>query len=94
MATIHNNGWDFVKEGETYQYKEGGLIGMVKILENKSTDEEYRFLIKFLKSTFDVGEDPITISGTKRIDGHYSGMCNFYEHEEYWVREYKYIYEE
>jgi hypothetical protein len=20
MATIHNNGWDFVKEGETYQY--------------------------------------------------------------------------
>lgn len=94
MATIHNNGWDFVKEGETYQYKEGGLIGMVKILENKSTDEEYRFLIKFLKSTHDVGEDPITISGTKAIDGHYSGMINIYEHEAYWVREYKYIYEE
>ena len=44
MARSENNGWDFVKVDETYQYKEEigpglAMIAMVKILEDNSDDE-------------------------------------------------------
>jgi len=91
MARANNGGWDFVKVGETYQYKEDYLIAMITILEDNSTDEEYCFKIRFEKANIDMGTDvEIDISHIKNLDGVYSGMLQIYEKEEY-ICEYKWI---
>lgn len=92
MARSENNGWDFIKVGETYQYKEevspigGAVIGMVKILEDNSTDEQYDFLVQVVEGetalkTF--GEKPFQVWHAKNIGGIYSGMPQFYKTREY-----------
>jgi hypothetical protein len=51
MATADNGGWDFVKEGKTYQYKQGDLVGRIKVLEDNSTDTTYIFKVVVEKAT-------------------------------------------
>lgn len=81
MARASNGGWDFVKVGEIYQYKEDWIIAMIKILENNSDDECYSFKVQVQKSTEkDGGEFLITnVKGT----GYYSGMIQIYQGEQY-----------
>lgn len=92
MARANNGGWDFVKVGSTYQYKEDGWIAMVKIIEDNSTADEYRFKLWVEKATDEPPQDgEFEISHAKEVDGYYSGMLQIYEHEEYgcnyrWVR--------
>lgn len=43
MATADNGGWDFIKKGKTYQYKQGDLVGIIKILKIDSTEKNYIF---------------------------------------------------
>lgn len=37
MARANNGGWDFIKVGQQYQYKEDGIIAIVTVLEDNST---------------------------------------------------------
>lgn len=94
MARANNNGWDFLKVGKSYQYSEDGLIAMVSILEDNSTEEKYKFKIRFDKANLNLNntqEDKICdIENVKNDSGIYSGMVQFYEDEEYIV---KYIWE-
>lgn len=94
MATPHNGGWDFIEVGKQYQYKESGLIGVIEVLSDDSTDEEYSFEIKFVKAVRDFGGEPFRISSPKNLNVYYNGMVNIYEHEEYYIPSgYKYNYE-
>ena len=89
MARPENNGWDFVKVGEVYQYKEevgasigGAVIAMVKILEDNSDDNWYCFTVQITegKSALDIfGSKPFPVAHEKNIGGIYSGMPQFYE---------------
>jgi len=94
MSRGNNNGWDFVKVNETYQYKESGWICMVKVLEDNSTDKEYNFKLQVEKSSW--AENPwpkeFVVSHNKNFNGVYSEMNQIYKNEEYmvdykWVRE-------
>jgi hypothetical protein len=94
MARANNGGWDFVKVGKTYQYKEDSFIAIVKVLEDTSDDKNYRFKLQVEKATFEPPtEDGIfEISHDKDPGGYWSGMLQFYENEEYfcnykWKRE-------
>lgn len=89
MSRANNGGWDFVKVGGTYQYKEDGYIAMVKVLEDNSTENEYRFKLKVEKATQSIGDDEFEISHMKDLTGVYSGMLQLYEQEEYMCN-YKY----
>jgi len=91
MSRGTDNGWDFVKVGETYQYKESGWIAMVKVLEDNSTDEEYNFKLQVEKSSWAFPGPPksFTLSHNKNFNGVYSGMNQLYENEAYWVKEWK-----
>lgn len=86
MATANNNGWDFVKAGETYQYKEDWFIGDVKILEDNSDDEQYKFTVEVVETTdpdcFPIGRE-FEVSHAKDFNGYWSGMINFYKNPEY-----------
>lgn len=82
-----NGGWNFVKVGETYQYKEDWFIAMVKVLEDKSDDEYYRFVLEIQKAThepFFAQNGVIEISHVKDLDGVFSGMIQLYETEAYY----------
>ena len=84
MTRANNNGWDFIKVGETYQYKEDHFVGMVKILEDNSDKEYYKFKIQVLQANCkDIGPEPFEISFNKDIGGYYNGMLQFYETPEY-----------
>ena len=85
MTTANNKGWDFVKVGKTYQYKEDWFVATVEILEDNSTDDEYRFKLQTKTASCEPPtEDGIfEISHVKDLNGYYSGMMNLYEHEEY-----------
>ncbi len=90
MARPNENGWDFVKVGETYQYKEEIMpwlvfIGEVKILEDNSNEKEYSFKLKVLKSNMPPFQQDgfFDVSHVKDIPGIYSGMPQFYEGTEY-----------
>ena len=85
MARANNKGWDFVKVGETYQYKEDGWIAMVKILEDNSTEEEYAFVLQTEKATdLPPTEDgKFDISHAKEMQGMFSGMLQLYSTPEY-----------
>ncbi len=50
MAKAINKGWDFIKVEESYQYKEFGFTASVKILEDNSSDTDYRFKARIKKS--------------------------------------------
>ena len=74
MSRGTNNGWDFVKVGETYQYKESGWIAMVKVMEDNSTDEEYNFKLRVDKSSWAMPGPPgqFTLTHNKSFNGVYS----------------------
>jgi len=82
MARSGRRGWDFVKVGKKYQYKEEDFIAIVKVLEDNSDEEAYRFKLKVLAATYSF--DPIfDIMHSKNFDGLYNGMMQFYEVFEY-----------
>ena len=80
-------GWDFIKLGETYQYKEDSFVAMVKIIEDNSTDKYYSYKVRVEKSPIDPlkywDNGEFEVIHTKDLDGYYSGMSQFYEDEEY-----------
>jgi hypothetical protein len=92
----NGNGWDFIEEGKIYQYKEDYLLAMVKVLENRSDDEFFRFLIQAQKCNINMLK-PFEVSARKGYTGAYSGMIQFYPEgkEEYVLlpigTEYKFI---
>lgn len=95
MARANDTGgWDFIEVGKIYQYKEDWCIAMVQILEDNSTDEEYKFKLKTVKATHKL-PDTFEVYHSKTFTGAYSGMLQFYpeNQEEYYVKEYKHIYE-
>jgi len=84
-----NGGWDFVRVGQTYQYKEDWFIAMVKVLEDKSDDEYYRFVFEVQKATHEpvFAENGVfEISHVKKLDGVFSGMLQIYPQETYWCK--------
>ncbi len=93
MARANNGGWDFVKVGGTYQYKEDWFFAMVKVIEDNSTAEEYRFKLQVQKSTIEMtGDAEFEISHVKDLDGYYNGMTQLFLEEEYackykWIRD-------
>ena len=74
-------GWDFVKVGGIYQYKEDWFIGIVEVLEDNSTDEYYSFKLNVLQSTHELSI--FDVSYKKEEKGYYSGMSQFYDYPEY-----------
>lgn len=89
MSRANNNGWDFIKVGGEYQYKEDWLIASIKIIEDNSNEREYRFKAQAIEATDDMGDGIFTFSQAKDIDGYWSGMVQVYEQDEYMVKEYK-----
>lgn len=85
MARANNGGWNFVKVGQSYQYKEDWFIARVTILEDNSTTDEYRFKLQTEESnTEPPTEDGVfEIGHAKDVGGYYSGMLQLYEQEEY-----------
>jgi hypothetical protein len=83
MARANNGGWDFVKVGQQYQYKEDGIIALVTVLEDTSTDEAYNFKVRVDKATFPFPEETFDVMSDKKSTGYYSGMIQFYEQPEY-----------
>lgn len=90
MSRATNGGWDFVKVGGIYQYKEDGWVAMVKIIEDNSTNEEYRFKLQTQEATdeppTEEGEEEgvFNISHIKDMGGMlYSGMLQLYKEPEY-----------
>ncbi len=83
MARANNGGWDFVKEGEIYQYKEDSWIAMVTVMKNNSTDEHYAFDLRVEKASKDYGLREFDIMNVKGDSGYYSGMLQLYKTPEY-----------
>jgi hypothetical protein len=94
MARANDRGWDFIKVGGTYQYKEDGFIALVKILEDKSDEKYYRFKLQVERCNYEKPpqDGVFEISHVKDVGGYWSGMLQFYEQIEYscnykWIRE-------
>lgn len=88
MARANKGGWDFIKVGQVYQYKEHPLIAMVTIMEDNSTDTEYNFKVRIEKANLNAklaGLTQFIVSFNKDFDGYYNHMSQFYEVEEYMV---------
>ncbi len=90
MARATNGGWDFVKEGETYHYKEDWFLGEVTVLEDTSNDDYYEFKLRVEECNLDTpptdeGEDVgvFTISHIKNMSGVFSGMLQLYPEPAY-----------
>ena len=84
MTTAHKNGWNFVKVGETYQYKEDWFIATVEVLEDNSTEDEYKFKLQTISSNISPHDDGLfELTHVKNIEGYYSGMMNLYKQPEY-----------
>jgi len=83
MARANNGGWDFVKVGGTYQVKEDHAIYGIRVLEDKSTSNEYIFVVCPTYSNVKIKNEPFVISSPKNLTGMFSGMLQIYEHEEY-----------
>ena len=84
MSRANNGGWDFVKVGETYQYKEDWFIARVKVLEDNSTDDTYKFKLQVEEANETPPQNGVfDISHARKVDGYYSGMLQLYERDEY-----------
>ena len=92
MSRPNNGGWDFIKVGKTYQYKEeigpmSVFLSEVTILEDNSDEEYYSFKIRVENSNINPpGEEEIgvfNVGHMKNPGGYYSGMPQFYETPEY-----------
>lgn len=94
MARANNGGWDFVKVGESYQYKEDWFIAMVTVLEDKSTEDEYVFNLRVDKANHEPPQNgEFEISHAKEVPGIYGGMLQIYKFPEYMCN-YKYVREQ
>lgn len=84
MARANNSGWDFVKEGNIYQYKEEGCIAMVKIIREYSDNDKYQFDVVVLASdgNFPAGRQ-FSVMHTKNPGGYWNEMPQFYSDIEY-----------
>ena len=87
MARAADNkgrGWDFLKVGKVYQYKEGPLVAMVEVLEDNSDEDFYRFKIVAKKAAYNIAAT-FVVTHNKRFHGYWSDMPQFYPegHEEY-----------
>ena len=83
MASAHDHGWNFLKVGETYQYKEGKFVAMVLIVEDNSTDDLYQFVIEILEATFKPANLRFEISCIKAIDFGYPVMVHSFDKIEF-----------
>jgi hypothetical protein len=83
MARAYNGGWDFVKVGGQYQYKEDWMIAMVTVLEDNSTDKEYIFKLRVDNCNIEPSKEEFEITHIKEKAGYYSGMMQLFEHKEY-----------
>ena len=84
MARANKNGWDFIKVGGIYQYREDSFIGIVKVIKDNSDDDSYGFTLQVLMATHDwISDEPFGITCAKDLGGTYSGALQFYEIPEY-----------
>jgi hypothetical protein len=85
MARANDHGWDFVKVGGLYQYKEDGFLAWVTILEDNSNEKQYKFKLQVEKCNYPEPpqEGVFNISHVKDLNGVYSGMSQLYEQGEY-----------
>lgn len=82
MARPNNGGWDFVKVGETYQYKEDHFIAMVKVVSDESNENYYKFKVEVQKANEKWAPSEFEVMHMKE-SGMYSGMSQFFEQPEY-----------
>lgn len=86
MARGCNNGWDFVKAGEVYQYREGGLIAEILVLEDNSDEEQYSFNVRILRTSEEYFLDKeFEIMHSKDMNGVWNYMPQIFEEPEYIV---------
>lgn len=79
-----SGGWDFVKVNEIYQYKEDSYLAMVKVIEDNSDTDAYKFKLEVQQANYDWIPDRVfDISFSKSFEGCYSGQVQLYENEEY-----------
>lgn len=83
MTRANNGGWDFIRVGKIYQYKEDNFIAMVKILEDNSNEEFYEFRIRIFLSNYDIGKREFDVFHAKDPGGFWSDMLQFYEEPVY-----------
>ena len=76
-------GWDFVKDGGVYQYKEGGYVAIVKVWVDHSTDTQYEFHLMILAENHECGQKEIILIARKGITGTYNDAAQLYEEPEY-----------
>ena len=74
MERPYESGWDFIKAGEEYQYKEGGFIAMVTVLEVKSDDAYSIFIIRIEKATYKPAREIYEITASRSHHIGYPGM--------------------
>ena len=80
MARAVNKGWDFVKVGETYQYKEDWFIAMVTVLEDLSDDNNYHFKLQMEKAShtpFFAKDGIFELSHIKKSMEYLAGWLNY-----------------
>lgn len=85
MARANDGGWDFIKEGNIYQYKEEGCVAMVRVLKDRSDKDTYEFDLEVVASA-DQSFSPglkFNVSHTKNPGGFWNEMLQFYEGVEY-----------
>ena len=78
-----NEGWDFIKVGKVYQYKEDIFVAMVKVLEDNSAEDFYKFKLQVLASNLDMAGEEFDIEHQKDTGGYWNGMLQLYESPEY-----------
>lgn len=85
MSRGNDNGWDFVEVGKQYQYKEDGLIALVTVLSDNSTETNYSFEVQIDMANMEVYDPTFALIAKKSVKGYYSGMPQLYETSEYLV---------
>lgn len=85
MARANNGGWNSIKVGSEYQYKEDWFIAKVKVIEDNSDEKYYRFKLEIMpyldyptSLDADGKETEFEISHIKD-SGFYNGMLQLYE---------------
>lgn len=77
------NGWNFIKLGNNYFYREDSLVAEVAILQDLTTQEMYRFRVKVLRSNIPMDENlEFNVYYTRSQVGFYIGQAEFYENKQ------------
>lgn len=80
----NRNGWDSIQKGKIYQYKEGGFICFVKVIEDISDKETYRFRVRILPyldypAKLSDNTNEWDISASKNCPYMFDGMIQLYD---------------